>query len=294
MKKWGAFLAAALVSVIVGAAVLSNLWTPTVSAANPQTIFNHNQATGGTDDYYWLVGEVGTQFVPLVDGYITKLSYYKRGGTTGLNRSGRLWNGATMALLATQPYVNETSVGWQEVTLSSPVPVTANQLYVVSYDSQNWWHNTANYFTQEIVNGNLKTPLNAGVTSGTNGGFPTQNGYSVYNYWVDVTFEATETPSNAQCAAPTLISDSDTNQGGGGQVSIEWTSVPGVLQWAIGRGHQFPQDFYGTRIVGMTTGTSFSGADGPDDPNWQVFAIHTITGTGNCTWPGLSLDFDPQ
>jgi hypothetical protein len=58
--------------------------------------------------------------------------------------------------LASATFVNETASGWQTVTLSTPVAITANTIYVVSYFSPNGdFVKHHNYFTTNIVNGPL-------------------------------------------------------------------------------------------------------------------------------------------
>ena len=46
---------------------------------------------------------------------------------------GNLWNAASKSLLASATFSSETASGWQQANLSSPVAITANTLYVVSY-----------------------------------------------------------------------------------------------------------------------------------------------------------------
>ena len=92
------------------------------------------------------------KFMSNADGFITALRYYKNTGFTGTT-TGNLWTvaGANLASLA---FTNETGSGWQTVTLSTPVPIVANTIYVVSYFSSDGHYNaTLNYFTSDVVNG---------------------------------------------------------------------------------------------------------------------------------------------
>ena len=93
------------------------------------------------------------KFTSSVGGYITGLRFYKGVGGKGTH-IGNLWsiNGTN---LASATFTNETSSGWQTVTLSSPVAITANTTYVVSYFSQNGDFVKTNFFTTNIVNGPL-------------------------------------------------------------------------------------------------------------------------------------------
>jgi hypothetical protein len=128
------------------------------------------------------------------NGYITAIRYYKIAGTTG-TRTGRLWTN-TGTQLAAATFTGETASGWQQVSLSSPVAVTAGVTYVVSYFSSSGDYAFANnYFTQAVVNGPLRALANG--EDGPNGlyryttvsAFPTST-YNATSYWVDVVFSA--------------------------------------------------------------------------------------------------------
>ena len=75
--------------------------------------------------------ELGTRFRADVDGVVSGVRFYKVAGNTGTH-TGSLWSNAGV-LLATGTFSGETGSGWQTLTFSSPVAVTANTTYVVSY-----------------------------------------------------------------------------------------------------------------------------------------------------------------
>ena len=75
--------------------------------------------------------EVGVKFRADRAGYITGLRFYKGTGNTGTHL-GSLWT-VTGAKLASVTFTGETATGWQQATLSAPVPVAANTTYVASY-----------------------------------------------------------------------------------------------------------------------------------------------------------------
>jgi hypothetical protein len=135
--------------------------------------------------------EVGVKFRSDFDGYITGLRFYKGAASIGTH-IGHLWK-ADGTLLAEVNFTNETASGWQEVALLNPVPVTANAVYVASYNSSaGYFAYDANYFASSGVNAYPLHALASGE-SGPNGvyrygtsGFPT-NG-STHNYWVDVVY----------------------------------------------------------------------------------------------------------
>jgi hypothetical protein len=138
--------------------------------------------------------EVGIKFRADVDGRVTGLRFYKGAGNTGTH-VGHLWT-RSGTLLATATFTGESATGWQQVSLSSPVAVTANTTYVASYYAP-VGHYAVNedYFTASAID---SPPLHA-LKDGTDGGnglygygpsgtFPT-GVYRAENYWVDVTFD---------------------------------------------------------------------------------------------------------
>ena len=144
--------------------------------------------------------EVGTKFRPDAAGNITALRFYKSSANTGTH-VGKLW-AADGTLLGSATFTDETPTGWQQVSLPSPVPVTANGLYVVSYHTDTghtaddkWFSTHPNYFYD--VTGLDATPLHMVSGAGPDGpngvfangasAFPTQPSQAE-NYGVDVAF----------------------------------------------------------------------------------------------------------
>ena len=74
---------------------------------------------------------MGVKFRTDNDGVITGVRFYKATGNTGTH-VGSLWT-SNGTLLATATFNSESPSGWQEVGFSTPVTVTANTTYVVSY-----------------------------------------------------------------------------------------------------------------------------------------------------------------
>ena len=68
--------------------------------------------------------ELGVRFQSDVSGFITGIRFYKGTGNGGTH-VGHLWS-ATGTLLATATFTNETTTGWQQVSLSTPVAIVAN------------------------------------------------------------------------------------------------------------------------------------------------------------------------
>jgi hypothetical protein len=124
-------------------------------------------------------------------GWITGFKFYKSSQETGTHIAN-LWT-ATGTLLASVTFASETASGWQYVELAQEVAINPNTTYIVSYNSNNAYSATENYFSTDRENQNL-TALSSAI-SGGNGVyaygsgalFPTSS-YNATNYYVDVTF----------------------------------------------------------------------------------------------------------
>jgi uncharacterized repeat protein (TIGR02543 family) len=173
-----------------------NVITLTITAPQcPCTVFSNAQAPVGALANDGQPIEVGMKFRADVDGHVTGFRYYKPVGATGTH-VGNLWS-STGVLLASQPFTGETASGWQQVALATPVAITANTTYVVSYWSPSGdYVGTNNGFAATVGSGYVH-----GLADGTDGpngvygyapasAFPTQT-YLASNYWADVVFEDT-------------------------------------------------------------------------------------------------------
>lgn len=76
--------------------------------------------------------ELGMKIVPTTNGYITAIRFYKPIITTDTSNTGHIWD-ASGNSLATVTFANNSEYGWQEASLSSPLGVTKDTVYVVSY-----------------------------------------------------------------------------------------------------------------------------------------------------------------
>jgi N,N-dimethylformamidase beta subunit-like, C-terminal/Domain of unknown function (DUF4082)/Bacterial Ig-like domain/Bacterial Ig domain len=151
--------------------------------------------------------EVGVKFMPMSDGYILGVRFYKGAGNTGTH-TGSLWS-ADGTRLAAGVFTGETAAGWQTLLFSAPVPVTRNTRYVASYFAPNG-HYAADplsfsYFDRRGVALSVSRSLGAdgnGVFV-YGGGFPTHS-FSDTNYHVDVVFLDSDaaTPSVVRVAPP--------------------------------------------------------------------------------------------
>lgn len=163
------------------------------TAACPCSLWLPSQIPSGGPDSDPNAVELGTRFRSDVAGYITAIRFYKHSQNTGAH-TGRLWS-AGGSLLSTVTFTGESSAGWQEAQLASPVAITANSLYVVSYHtSSGFYAGQDGYFASAgVSNGPLTAPPNGAEGAngvyryGPAGSFPNQT-YNSENYWVDVVF----------------------------------------------------------------------------------------------------------
>ena len=126
-----------------------------------------------------------------MDGVVTGVRFYKSAANTGAH-TGSLWSD-TGTLLATASFGAETASGWQTVTFSQPVAVTAGATYVASYHTTTGHYSEDDhYFGAGLINGPLTVPADG--VAGANGvyavgasAFPNQTFVSA-NYWVDIVF----------------------------------------------------------------------------------------------------------
>ncbi len=136
---------------------------------------------------------LGVNFTPTANGQITGLRFYKAAANTGTH-VGNLWS-ATGTLLASGTFTNESASGWQTLTFSSPVSVTAGTTYVAGYFTPSGhYSDTPAGFNSGVDNG----PLQANASNSTMGNglfayggastFPTGS-YNASNYWIDVLFQ---------------------------------------------------------------------------------------------------------
>ncbi len=160
--------------------------------------------------------ELGVKFRSDVAGEIHGIRFYKGTGNTGTH-VGNLWT-STGTLLATARFTGETPSGWQPVSFTPPVAISANTVYVASY------HTDVGHYSQDLhyfaTAGVDASPLHA-PASGTSGGngvyaygtssnFPA-NTYSDSNYWVDVVLTSTSPAPPPVATRPSISPGTSTS-----------------------------------------------------------------------------------
>jgi hypothetical protein len=165
-------------------------WTFTTMSC-PCSVFSSTSTPGTPNTNDSSAIEVGMKFRSDVAGSITGARFYKGSQNTGTH-TAHLWSSSGQ-LLATATFSNETASGWQQVTFSTPVQISANTTYVISYHTDvGFYSSNSGYFNSSADN----WPLH-GLASGTDGpngvyvygasAFPTSS-FNASNYWVDVVF----------------------------------------------------------------------------------------------------------
>lgn len=144
--------------------------------------------------------EVGVRFRPAQSGTVTGVRFYKGTANTGTHVAN-LWS-STGSRLATATFQGETASGWQSVTFSSPVAVTAGTTYTASYHApRGRYAATSGYFNGGAVTEGPLTALGSVYRYGASSAFPTST-FGGANYWVDVTFSMTTTVEPTPTTTP--------------------------------------------------------------------------------------------
>jgi methionine-rich copper-binding protein CopC len=194
--------------------------------ACPCSIWDSSTTPGQVDSGDAGQLELGVKFRAELDGHITGIRFYKSAANTGTH-TGSLWS-ASGAQLTTATFTNETASGWQQVSFSQPVAITANITYVASYHT-NAGHYSANgaYFSSGSTFSYPLQALGAGV-DGPNGvfksgasGFPTQS-FNNTNYWVDVVLD---TDTAADTTPPRVLTSSPGDNANSVAVSTDLTAA---------------------------------------------------------------------
>jgi Domain of unknown function (DUF4082)/Bacterial Ig-like domain/Purple acid Phosphatase, N-terminal domain/Bacterial Ig domain len=252
-------------------------WTFTTVAACPCSIFPASSTPAIADPGDGASIELGLKFVPASNGMVTGVRFYKAPANTGTH-TGSLWS-ATGTLLATGTFTGETASGWQTLTFSSPVAVTAGTTYVASYYAPNGHYSYSGaYFTSDVITGALTAPAAGNGAYRYGGGFPS-NSYNSANYWVDITFLDSAIPDTA----PPVIS-ALAGTAGASTATVTWTTdkaSTSVVAYGTSAGSLSSSASTGgmvtshsVKLTGLTPGTTYR------------FRVTSLDAWGNsATWP---------
>ncbi|MEZ0447889.1 DUF4082 domain-containing protein [Cellulomonas sp. ICMP 17802] len=157
-----------------------------VAGARTVSLYNDSDVPGVLQDADTAAVTLGTRFASSVDGTVTGVRFYKGPNNTGTH-TGQLWAAGGTTPLAQATFTNESTTGWQTVTFASPVAITKDTDYVVSYRAPAGSYSaTISAFSGTgVQRAPLRTAPDSGAyTYGT--GYPASR--SSTSYLVDVVF----------------------------------------------------------------------------------------------------------
>src|SRR5262249_37769981 len=172
-----------------------------------------------------------------LNGFVNGVRFYKGSGNTGTH-VGHLWTSAG-TLLASVTFSGESASGWQQALFATPVAISANTTYVVSYvvPTGAYAFDLFSFYSSGVLSPPLRAPSERaaggnGVFSAGASGFPDQP-YQATNYWVDVVFAPDLTPptiTNVQSSGVTQVGATvtwTTNEASDSQVEYGTTTAYG-------------------------------------------------------------------
>jgi hypothetical protein len=159
-----------------GSSASSMFWT---NSTTPSTL----EVAGDTASV-----TLGLKFYSDVPGSVNGVRFYKGADNTGVH-VGTLWS-STGTKLAEITFSGETASGWQQANFSSPVNITANTTYIISYLAPKGHYADDQSYSWTALSA---APLHVsgaapGVFAyGSSSTFPTGT-WNGSNYWVDLAF----------------------------------------------------------------------------------------------------------
>jgi hypothetical protein len=174
--------------------------SPSVAVTPEDTIFDFTGSPQVVDSGDTNSVQVGVKFRSDADGWVTGVRFFKAAANVGVH-IGDLWSVGGQ-LLASATFAGESASGWQAVSFSNPVLVTAGTTYVASYFAPyGHYSSTPNGFANGVDNPPLHAASNATSANGVyvytdNNAFPSES-YDASNYWVDVLFAPAPVPGQA-------------------------------------------------------------------------------------------------
>jgi fibronectin type 3 domain-containing protein len=176
----GIALAAPVSWTFTTAACPCSLFSPIDTPANPSLPTQDGRTGTGPWSY-----ELGVKIRVDQPTQVSALRFYKSPGETG-SHTGRIWSegGVQLALVS---FATETSSGWQQQALASPLTIQPGATYVVSVNANAFFPFTQSGLQTQIISGPLRSVADGqnGVFGSAAGVFPAQS-YSSSNYFVDL------------------------------------------------------------------------------------------------------------
>ncbi len=145
--------------------------SPATSAVTPNNTLFDLAKPANVDSGDNSATEVGVNFTPSVSGNITGIRFYKAAANTGTHVVSLWTSGGQQLATANSTAANESSSGWQTVTFSQPVAVTAGTTYVAGYFAPNGHYSyNSQAFASAVTNGPLTAPANSTMPNGVYAG----------------------------------------------------------------------------------------------------------------------------
>ncbi len=164
----------------------------TGAAPTTVTLWSSSTIPGVVDSNDSNSYELGVKFRASVSGTVQGIRFYKSAANIGTH-VGHLWS-STGTQLGSVTFTDETTAGWQQALFASPVAISANTIYVVSYHVPAGHYSfSSDYFSSGPVTSGVLTAVAAsesvnGVYKFGASGFPNLT-YRSANYWVDLVFK---------------------------------------------------------------------------------------------------------
>ena len=173
------------------------------SVPSPQTLFT-TQTPSQPNVTAQVRYELGMKFRASNTGRISAIRFWKSSGDTGVH-TGRIWS-ASGTQLASVSFTSESTSGWQQQALATPLVIAANTTYVVSVNVFTRFPRTPSGLASAVINQNLRSVAdgNNGVYISPAGRFPTFSNQNT-NYFRDVVFT-----SDAQATISKVSGDGQT------------------------------------------------------------------------------------
>jgi hypothetical protein len=165
--------------------------TSTQLGSSPRTIYckprmfpnDVPQTTGSGGGSTW---EQGVEFTPAVSGKITHIAFWRASTEPIGNHVGRIWT-ITGIPLASAPFAETSTPGWQYAQLQTPLQVTAGVRYKVTYNINSVVAKTFDVFTGGSLNRSPFTVFGSSFCQHA-GCFPTTG--STSNMFADILFNS--------------------------------------------------------------------------------------------------------
>lgn len=222
---------------VIDGACGSTASNPVKITVNPITLFTSETPVGGGVDYF----NLGTEFLVLEDGFITKVRLYTNNLEAG-DHLVRIWRMVSEGVYTsiTGPFTwgfTNYLTGWREYTLPAPIQVQAGNTYVVSISSaynNDQYIQSSDYFVPFNTNDYIR--YIRGLYTANVNEVPRFT-YMGTHYFRDVVFylfspgSIGSNQSICYNSVPLPITQTTAPSGGSGEYSFQWQSSPDNSSW---------------------------------------------------------------